>query len=210
MKTFRRQMLDNFLDAHKDIMQGDVIDIGGKKEKKRGNFTPPLSQVRSWHYVNIDKSTNPDFWCNAENIPVKDESYDTAILCEVLEHLEDPEKVLREAFRILKKGGNLIMSTPFLFPIHADPYDFQRWTDTKIRVMLESIGFSDIEITPMGGLGAVIHDLLLVSFNKAKNKYLKSLGFICILLLRPLLSTFEKTSKSKDMVSTGYFVLAKK
>ena len=57
-----------------------------------------MSQVKSWKYVNIDKSTDPDFCCSAENIPVGDASYDTAILCEVLEHLGHPEQVLKEIF----------------------------------------------------------------------------------------------------------------
>lgn len=205
--SFRRKKLDEFLSMYQRLMKGDVIDVGGKKEKKRGIFRPPLPQVNSWKYVNIDKSTNPDFCCSAENIPVEDGSYDTVILCEVLEHLENPEQVLKEIFRILKNGGTLIMSTPFLFPVHADPYDFQRWTDTKIRLILESIGFSEIKIMPMGGLGSVVHDLIFVASSKIKLRYLKTVYLLCLKIFNPIFVLTDRLLKSiENIITTGYFV----
>jgi len=211
MKTQRRILLDLYLAKSTPLMTGDVIDIGGKKENKRGDFRPPLSQVKSWRYANIDKSTDPDYCCSAESIPVSDNYFDTAFLCEVLEHLEKPEEVLREAFRILNRGGNVIISAPFLFPVHADPYDFQRWTETKIRLALESIGFSDIKITPMGGTGAVIHDILFTSFNKIQNKHGKSLSFLGLRLTEPIFSILDKAFKTTEKaITTGYFVTAVK
>ncbi|MEM4326170.1 MAG: class I SAM-dependent methyltransferase [Candidatus Pacearchaeota archaeon] len=209
--SFRRSKLDELLFRHQYLMKGDIIDIGGKKEKKRGSFKPPLSQVKSWKYVNIDKSTNPDFCCSAENIPVEDSSFDTVLLCEIIEHLETPEKVLTEAYRLLKRGGTLIVSVPFLFPIHADPFDYQRWTNTRIRSVIKSAGFSDIKMATMGGIGAVIHDLLLVTFNKTQNIYLKSLGFLGLRLIRPIFSIIDKIfMEAEEAITTGYFVVAKK
>ncbi len=211
MKSKRRALVDRYLSNSICYMKGDVIDIGGKKENKRGAFRPPLSQVTSWQYVNLDKSTNPDFCCSADRIPVNDASFDTALLCEVLEHLKEPEKVLGEIFRILKSGGALIISTPFLFPVHADPYDFQRWTDAKIRLIVESLGFSDIKVKPMGGIGAVLYDLLLISFKTIQNRYCRLLGRIGLRLTRPFFNVLEKVMISTEKrITTGYFVIAKK
>lgn len=97
MPTQRRTHLDQFLESQIPQMRGYVLDIGGKKDNKRGKFRPPLQQVTSWRCVNIDASTNPDFCCSAESIPLHDESIDGFLLCEVLEHLEHPEAVLKEA-----------------------------------------------------------------------------------------------------------------
>lgn len=211
MKTTRRMLLDRYLSDSTSLMRGHVIDIGGKREKKRGDFSPPISRVKSWKYVNIDESTNPDFRCSAESIPVNDASFDTALLCEVLEHLENPEKVLREAFRILKNGGKLIMSTPFLFHIHSDPHDFQRWTETKITLELESMGFSDLEITPMGGPGSVINDLLYASFSRVQNKYFRYLGYLTLRAGKPFFRLLDIAfSSARQRITTGYFVIASK
>lgn len=192
-------------------MRGDVIDIGGKKDNKRGEFRPPLNQVSSWRYVNIDKSTNPDYCCSADNISVEDEAFDTALLNEVLEHLEKPEAVFNEIFRVLRKNGVLICSAPFLFPVHADPYDFQRWTEAKIRSILSSVGFSDIGVYSMGGTGSVIHDLLLISIYRIQDRYVRKGSLFLLFSIVPLFTLLDKIFRSAEgYITTGYFIVAKK
>ena len=68
--TNRRKLLDKFLKESKDYIRERVLDIGGKKEKKRGEFRPPVERVGNWKYLNIDNSTNPDYCCSTENIPL--------------------------------------------------------------------------------------------------------------------------------------------
>lgn len=211
--TFRRYYLDKVLKETK--FYGKVLDVGGKKEKKRGSFTPPLKSVESWEYLNIDEDTNPDYYCSADNIPVNDGKFDMVMLAEVLEHLEEPESVLKECCRVLNKDGRLIATIPFLFPIHADPYDFQRWTDIKIKFELEKAGFSDIKITPMGSLFAVIYDLLYTSLTFiSKEPQTFRNRFIRKFTLRPLSSIFlyldkKYMYKSKN-ITTGYYIEASK
>ncbi len=133
------------------------------------------------------------------------------MFCEVLEHLQNPEKVLAEIYRILRTDGILILSSPFLFPVHADPYDFQRWTDTKIEAVLQSIGYSDIKIGPMGGVGTVIHDILVISLKKMQSRYLRKLCLLVVVLAKPVFGFLEKKLKpSEKMFTSGYFVTAKK
>ncbi len=193
------------------LMRGDVIDIGGKRQNKLGDFRPPMLQVKSWQYLNIDSSTNPDYSCNAESIPVDDCYFDVAVMSEVLEHIENPEMVLKETFRILREGGALILSVPFLFPFHADPNDFQRFTDVKMRIILEKAGFTEIKIIPMGGTGSVIHDIMLVSFNSSPNKYLKSIGHLFLHLTKSVYILLDKLlTRTERAITTGYFVTAKK
>lgn len=168
--TGRRFYLDRFLNEQISHMRGNILDIGGKKERRRGNFCPPLSQVQSWRYVNLDPVTNPDFLCSAEEIPLPDESIDGFLLCEVLEHLEHPEKVLQEAYRLLRKRGRGWITMPFLFQVHADPYDYQRWTADKLRQTLQACGFIFVDVNPMGSVAIVIHDLLRNIIWKSPNR----------------------------------------
>ena len=58
MITKHRFYIDKFLNSQKKYMQGEVLDIGGKKDNKRGNFAPPYNLVKSWKFLNNDKSTN--------------------------------------------------------------------------------------------------------------------------------------------------------
>ena len=207
--SLRRNLLDECLSQIS--FHGKVIDIGGKKEKKRGHFRPPTEEVTCWHYANLDKSTNPDFLCDVESIPVPDSMYAFGLLCEIVEHLKEPEKVLIESYRILGKGGTIIISAPFLFPIHADPYDFQRWTEAKIMTVLESIGFVDISIKSMGGVGSVIHDLLFVSFNKIRGRIVKRIAHLALWSSRWGFRLIDYAlTPSQNYITTGYFVTARK
>ncbi len=54
-------------------------------------------------------------WCDLNrDIPYEDNSFDTVYMAEVIEHLVDPDQVLREANRVLKRKGTLIVTTPNL------------------------------------------------------------------------------------------------
>lgn len=53
--------------------------------------------------------------CSAEEIPVENATFDCLIMFEIIEHMNKPEKVLKEANRILKRGGHLYLSTPNRF-----------------------------------------------------------------------------------------------
>lgn len=211
MISFRRKLLDKLLFKHSHLMRGKVIDIGGKKLKKRGKFLPPQQNIERWEYLNIDESTNPDYCCSAENIPVENSFFDTIIFCEILEHLEKPEKVLKEISRIIKPDGVLIASIPFLFPVHADPYDFQRWTKDKINKELLSLRFSEIEITPMGGPATVFHDIIIICIKRTNSIYLRLLLKVLLISITPFLNLMDNKSKIlKKSITTGHFIIARK
>jgi ubiquinone/menaquinone biosynthesis C-methylase UbiE len=209
--TFRRYYLDKFL--FNVFFKGKILDIGGKKDNKRGLFRPPLDKVDSWEYLNIDETTNPDYSCSADDIPVDDETFDMVMLAEVIEHLEKPAEVLNECSRVLKKDGKLIATIPFMYALHADPYDFQRWTDVKIRLELEKIGFQNIQIEAMGSVFAVIYDLLHVSLNMEsknrdaiKNKIIRK--FIMPVLSKIFLWLDRKYMYKSKSITTGYSIEA--
>ena len=156
-----RVYVDQFLTSAANRMRGRVLDIGGTRANKKGSFRPPTEGVASWEYLNIDAASQPDYLSNAETMPLTDGSVDCFLMCEVLEHLERPEAVLLEAARVLKHGGVGVMTMPFLYPVHADPHDFQRWTKEKLERELKLANFEVVRIDPLGGPIAVLHDLIL-------------------------------------------------
>ncbi len=211
--TLRRYYIDDFLNASKKFMSGRVLDIGGKKDNKRGFFRPPLHSIESWEYLNIDLTTSPDYACSVYKMPFADNAFDTVIFCEILEHLERPEAAFLEISRILKPGGKLIMTMPFLYAIHGDPDDYQRWTEAKLKIELVNAGFKQFFITSMGGIFAVIFDLFHVVIKNTLNvnKFLPRVTYKLYHVFRFLSKYADKRFTGvNSLITTGYSVIATK
>ena len=58
---------------------------------------------------------------------------DGVVCLEVIEHVPDPARAIIEIARVLKPGGKAWVSMPFLYPLHNEPFDFQRYTEFGLR-----------------------------------------------------------------------------
>lgn len=96
---------------------------------------------------------------SADALPMEDGSVEAILSSQVIEHLPDPEKSIAEAARVLKPGGLLFLSWPYLYPIHAPPWDFARLSEFAMDRMLKTHGLELVERRNLGGfwylLGAV-------------------------------------------------------
>ena len=212
MTSFRRYFLDKYLLRYKPLMKGKVLDLGGKKDDRRGDFIPPLDQVTSWEYLNNDNDTDPDYCCDAGNIPLADGSIDTVIFTEVLEYLPNPDKVFSEIYRVLRKNGHILLSIPLLTPIPGDYSEARmRYTTVSLKEMCEQAGFNVQSIESMGSVGAVIYDILRVAGGYASNNKRRTIIGVLLPFFRPLFYLMDKLYLSqKDFINTGYFLIAKK
>ncbi len=215
MITCRRELLDRALEDAVGLIQGRVLDIGGKRNNKRGRFRPPLHQVDSWEYLNADPETQPDYCCDAAQIPLADQTLDVVVMTEVLEYLEHPETVLTEIYRLLSQNGVCIISVPFLHPVHGDwQLDRQRWTSVKLEQACRNAGFEEISIQPMGTFWAVLHDILHVSLGysnpKPNRMHIKTLRKLLHWSTPLFLWLDSKAVSLRKYINTGYFIVLKK
>jgi hypothetical protein len=81
-----------------------------------------------------------------EQLPEKyPEYFETVILVSVFEHVSNPYEISDALFKIIKPGGYLINSTPFIFPHHPSPEDNWRFSPLALRRVHEKSGFTWIE-----------------------------------------------------------------
>jgi SAM-dependent methyltransferase len=97
------------------------------------------------------KPDEVDLVGTAYAVPAADGVADVVLLSEVLEHLETPLVAMREAHRLLKPGGLVLMSFPFMYPVHAPPRDFMRYTEYFVADQVAAIGFEVVETGRLGG-----------------------------------------------------------
>ena len=70
-----------------------------------------------------------------------DGSFDAVLSTQVLEHIQDPDAYLRETRRILRPGGELLLTTHGMFEEHGCPQDFLRWTSRGLEELVGRNGF---------------------------------------------------------------------
>jgi SAM-dependent methyltransferase len=210
--TYRRFWLDHMLAEFSKDMRGTVIDLAGKREKKRGSFQPPENQAQAWWYINIDRTTVPNIYADVTRTPFVDRSVDCILCTEVLEHLPNPQACVDEMYRLLGDGGVVFASTPFFYPVHADPDDFQRFTEDGLRYLFR--GFRSVEVYRMGGYAGVLGLLFELGIpgedgNSLVSKILRwAMKWISRGLCWLDLSTFDKENINWHKFTTGYFLRA--
>lgn len=119
----------DFISSNAHEIKGRILDVGcGEK--------PYANLFAATEYIGIDIAqsghdhtrSNIDIFYDGLNIPFEDNSFDSIICFEVLEHVFEPEKIIQEMYRVLKPGGKLILTTPFIWNEHEIPYDYGRYT----------------------------------------------------------------------------------
>jgi len=209
--TYRRKNLDKLLEENKHYYKGIVLDIGGRN---RGKFKKPKDKVKEWIFADIEKKHNPDIVLDVCNMKsVKDESIDVINATELFEHVENPEKGLRECYRVLKKEGVMIFSVPFLYPIHSDPYDFQRWTEDKWTKVLKDTGFKIEKFKIMGRYFIVLGDMIKI-FIKSMPRFLRWILYLSYPLFDLVIKLDDlKSIKNHSRLGKfhgGYFIILRK
>ncbi|GAB4497358.1 MAG: hypothetical protein OHK003_05640 [Anaerolineales bacterium] len=210
--TYRRLWLDSMLSAFAHQMRGLVVDLGGKRNNKRGTFSPPEQQAQAWFYINLDMDTSPNIYGNVTKVPMPCQSVDCVICTEVLEHLPDPQACVDEIHRLLRDDGLVFASTPFFYPVHADPYDFHRFTEDGLRHLFRE--FKSVDVYRMGGylgvLGLLVElGIMGLEEDSFSHKLLRWLmKWISRWLIRTDLATFETENLLWRKFTTGYFVIA--
>lgn len=196
--------------------KGKLLDVGcGNKPYLR------LFQKQVSEYVGCDiiqSSDNVvDYLCPANELCFDDESFDTIFSTQVIEHVEDHNGMVKESFRVLKKGGYAIFTGPFAWELHEEPYDFFRFSKHGLKYLFEKHGFEIIEIKSNGGKWAAIFQLFLnVLYSTRPYKTFRSRIIKWIFIRFRFVVLYNKFSiwldkrHFDDGLTLNYIVIAKK
>jgi len=138
---------------HEEFVTGMVLDLGCGSRPYEAFFN---GRVKRWVGADYPASGHPaaqklDVVADAMKLPLAAESFDTVLCTQVLEHVPEPMDVLREAWRVLRPGGHLVLTAPQYNALHGEPQDFFRYTKYGLDHMARSAGFAVKGIEPIGG-----------------------------------------------------------
>ncbi|MDO8524134.1 MAG: class I SAM-dependent methyltransferase [bacterium] len=194
-----RNCLEEYLKEELPKLEGSVLDAGSSS--RRYDWLLKQKPVAIDIVENKEKGV---VFGDVNNLQFPENSFDNIICLEVFEYLTTPQKAINEIYRVLKPGGKLILSCPFMYKTHQD-----RLRYTKEFWEKELLGkFSQKEIKPIGNFYTIILDIIRGKIAKLKFKpikYVLYLPYLFLVLFVPL----SRLSKDTAYIS-GYFIIAKK
>jgi SAM-dependent methyltransferase len=203
-------MASFYQEAIEQYAVGRLVDLGCGKAPLYGMYQNKTdSVVRVDWEQSLHGSEFVDHKMDLNGaLEFSDESFDTVLSTDVLEHIREPMRFWSEMARICKVGGHVILGTPFLYWIHEHPYDYARYTKYNLIYECERHGLKVISIKEYGGAPEVIFDLLIKTMrNHARICSVMDTMAHCLLGL-PSIKRCSK--KSRQLFPLGYCMVAVK
>ncbi|MEK9153187.1 MAG: methyltransferase domain-containing protein [Patescibacteria group bacterium] len=173
MKGLNKAIMDYLKSFSERVENKDILDMGCGT----GNYTFLFAKKNRVVGTDIQDVVNEKYRnfefkiADATNLPFSDEIFDLAISFDVIEHIENDKKMLNEAYRVLKKGGELFLETPnrdrfshilmklfgadIKYPLNLGTNDnlgetihIREYTAEELGALAKAAGFENIQVKP--------------------------------------------------------------
>lgn len=168
-----RKFLWGAVEAFAPRARGVLLDVGGSETPYRAMFAPHVTHYVGMEYPPAILDKQPEMWDllysvnhlvnllgDGRRLPILTDSVDTVLCTEVLEHVPDPDVLMQEMSRVLKPGGTLLVTVPFIQPLHELPSDYYRFTPSSIRCFAEDAGLEVESIEPRGNFASAMGSMM--------------------------------------------------
>jgi SAM-dependent methyltransferase len=225
---FWGRMLADFqvITIHRDLkkilksFQGSVLDVGCGQSPYQHLIEKYSSNYTGIDIVDADKFDYKNSCMlsfNGEDIPFENETFDSLICTEVLEHVFNYQKLADEMYRVLKPGAIAFITVPWSARFHYIPYDFFRYTPSSLKIIFSK--FNEIHITSRGtDISVIVNKILVIWMRSIKpDQAIKLIlipicilffPFVIVTLLIAHLSIIFNIGSTTDPL--GYTILLKK
>ncbi len=146
--------------------QSTVLDAGSGEGRHKAHFSAA-------RYIGVDLAIGDESWdyrtldavADLSALPFQDGAFDAAINIVVLEHTQDPARVIAELARVLRPGGRLLLIAPHAWEVHQSPNDFFRFTRHGLSLLFERANLTPSQIDPIGGYFTLLARRLMNGLN---------------------------------------------
>ena len=203
------RILQNYF-AKKDTIAGSIIEFGAEPGSKK-NFSYIMKKKLLHKVIFSDKYLTKKGIINADlnrKIPIKKNFFHYVLLFNVLEHLTEVKNAKNQIYKILKKKGILIGSTPFLYRFHGAPSDYLRFSKPFIYYLFHK-EFKILKIENLGFGPFTLCYSLISDFTK-KIPLLSYIIFTIVFILDYILNKIVKYDLKDIYPIAVYFKVKKK
>ena len=207
-----RYLLRRQIKKNARYINGIVLDAGsgnGERYKKFFEFDQYIT-------LDINSVFGADIIGSVENIPLGDNSIDSLVSTQVLEHVKNPGKATQEFYRVLKPGGYCLVTVPQTNELHDEPSDYFRFTKFGLEEFFKKAGFKIVLIEQRGGFWSasaqmkIRYAIDLFRLNKMRLLRRISQPFIWICgMLAILIDSFDKSHANRKH-AMGWLIIAQK
>lgn len=142
------------------LLHGDLLDVGcGTKPYHE------LFRVDSYIGLDLDSEASrsrgiADYFYDGNIFPFNDNEFDSLLCNQVLEHVFNPDEFLGELRRVLKPDGKLLLTVPFVWDEHEQPYDYARYSSFGLNALFKKNGFNIVKHNKIGTDASIIFQLM--------------------------------------------------
>lgn len=212
---FARSRLDKEIQGFAAPINGKLLDVGCGSKPYKKYFTSIESYIGL--EINSEKARKrnvTDFYYDGRHFPFADKTFDILLCNQVLEHVFNPDIFLQEINRVLQPNGKLLLTVPFVWDEHEQPFDYARYSSFGLKSLLEKAGFEILEHRKLGADATVLFQLTnayLFKITSHWSKYPKFLFTITIMGLVNLLGiVLGKILPNNPDLFLDHIVLAEK
>jgi SAM-dependent methyltransferase len=149
-------------------LTGSVLDVGAGQSPWRTWLPETASyqglDVGNAHEFGMQRERPDIVYYDGKLMPFDNATFDNVLCIEVLEHSEDPQLLVAEISRVIRRGGTLLLTVPWSARLHHLPHDYHRFTRVRLQALFKQAGFDDIEIYERGNdVGAIANKLTVLT-----------------------------------------------
>lgn len=152
------EKLEEVFEQNYSLGFGKALDVGAGHNPYRKFFRGEYFTLEK------NKELNSHYCCDASEMTVENNSFDVVLATELLEHMESPQKAVKEIHRVLRKTGVCIASVPFLYRVHEDEDSLDYWRFTPHGLSLLFKDFPEVRVIGFGSTSTTILNIIFNSF----------------------------------------------
>jgi SAM-dependent methyltransferase len=173
---FARRGLADTMMRYSKSLSGVLLDVGcGTKPYQL------LFDVDEYVGLDIDSANTrkrgiADYFYDGNSFPFPDEKFNAVLCNQVLEHVFNPDQFLGEINRVMKPSAKMVLTVPFMWDEHEQPYDYARYSSFGLMALLERNGFRVLKHEKLGADISTLFQLTnayLYKISERWNKYVR-------------------------------------